>query len=221
MKTKTVLLYSGGLDSYITGFLFRNDIDVVLYVDLNTTYSEKERKVVTDLPILFHETEIYSTVNMKDLEDTKSFFVPCRNLILSIFASHYGNKILLGGLKEDRVVDNHKGAFKDFSEIVSIYGEKPVTVISPIRNFTKTELVKEYFDRGGQLSELWRTTSCYDKKELYCGRCNSCFRKFVAFKNNKIKIEFYNDKLLDAYKTKAKNKEFIPQRNKEILRALK
>lgn len=220
---KTALLYSTGLDSHLTYKLNREAIDLLLYVDFNHTYTAKEMKLF--IKNTSEEKEIQNRIfNFRafgKFENKTTFFIPCRNLLLSIIAGQFADRVWLGGLKEDRIVDNTEEAFADFSRIVSIHSNKDVRVESPIRKYTKVELLKQYLDQGGNAEELMqKTTSCYHNEELYCGGCKSCFRKWVAFVCNDCIIPFYNDKLLQEYVEGAEKGNFQVERCAEILKAV-
>jgi hypothetical protein len=47
----------------------------------------------------------------------------------------------------------------------------------------KSQLVQRYHDNGGSLPKLLTSVSCYDAGEHHCGRCASCFKRWVALVN--------------------------------------
>lgn len=55
-----------------------------------------------------------------------------------------------------------------------------VIVMSPLRALDKTDLVRWWAARD-QLDVLAATKSCFDPQLRACGRCQTCFRKMVAF----------------------------------------
>jgi len=60
---------------------------------------------------------------------------------------------------------------------------KLFSLLTPFRDFSKTELVKQYLNHGGSLDALLNTVSCYAKDAIHCGRCSSCFKRWVALTN--------------------------------------
>ena len=64
--------------------------------------------------------------------------------------------------------------------------ERRFTVSSPFKDRTKTDLVEEYLEKGGTPQSLFESYSCYEGKEVHCGQCKACFRKWVALENNGI-----------------------------------
>lgn len=54
---------------------------------------------------------------------------------------------------------------------------------TPFREVTKSDLVRRYLHRGGELSHLLHSVSCYSDKPMHCGACSSCFKRWVALTN--------------------------------------
>ena len=72
---------------------------------------------------------------------------------------------------------------------IGTYGQ--ATVETPLIHLNKAEVVK----RGLELKVPFAlTTSCYNGKELACGKCGTCIDRIAAFKANgvtdPIKYEF-------------------------------
>jgi 7-cyano-7-deazaguanine synthase in queuosine biosynthesis len=51
---------------------------------------------------------------------------------------------------------------------------------TPLQGFTKAEHIARYLDGGGELRSLLDTVSCYNGSDHHCGRCASCFKRWVA-----------------------------------------
>jgi len=83
---------------------------------------------------------------------------------------------------------------------------------------------------------LYRTWSCYKPrdpdmyeafdKDLHCGACSACFRRWVAFACNGLWEEEYRNNILkwegtETYIIKMANGEYDDQRVKETLLALR
>jgi len=192
-----ILLFSGGLDSYITAKLFNPD--VCLYIDIKSRYSSLEIENLQNLDIPQKDIIVDSRIDLKDWEMENSI-IPLRNLFFILIAFHYGNEIILSSTKGDTTKDKDfkfKKLVDKMAEhlIVEEKKEKTFTwkskglipkLILPVRKFTKTQLVKMYLDKGFKKEELWKTRSCYGILEKECGNCKSCFRKAVAFISNNI-----------------------------------
>jgi len=57
----------------------------------------------------------------------------------------------------------------------------------PFKNLTKREIVHDWLLRFRDKKELLKDSrSCYAGGRKECGKCRSCLRKYVAFKNNDI-----------------------------------
>jgi len=90
---------------------------------------------------------------------------------------------------------------------------------------TKIDIVRWYLDNVGDVGLLLRTVSCYrpDESEdcCYCGACPSCFRKWIALRENGIfDLNFYNQGMLQYYYDRAKSGQYVDQRNRAIIRQI-
>lgn len=189
-KDSSVLLFSGGTDSYIVSQLYPPDI--YLYCDIGTEESKYERETIKQLGI---NAIIESRLYLKDLE-LPNKILPMRNLFLILIACYYGDSIMVGATKGDLTRDGTE-EFKDLVNelFVSLYcipeknprGVHTPKVQFPVKSLTKTELVYYYLMSGFSLEKLKLTRSCYgsmDRRD--CGLCISCFRKFISYVNNNI-----------------------------------
>lgn len=181
-----VLLYSGGMDSWIIDKLWKPDIK--LFVDIGTKGSEEEKK---RLP----KDVIVKKLDLSQYEDKeKNYLLPLRNLILAEIGSYYGDEICIGSIGGSIHKDNTE-EFREKTEnlINYLYSEngKKIKITLPYMNTSKTELVRLYKEAGGDLKEAFENTfSCYDPvngKE--CGKCSSCLQKIEAFKNNGYEVK--------------------------------
>ena len=189
VRGKSVLLFSGGMDSLMINALLKPDI--LLNVSMNSTYDDRERETFPNLISEFEEL-IYLDREL-DLAryERDDAIVPNRNAHLVLLASHYGETIWLGSVSGDRSFDkdeifyhhmetllNHMWQAQHWTE------ERRFTVSSPFKDRTKTDLVEEYLEKGGQPQYLLDSYSCYEGEEQHCGQCKACFRKWVALENN-------------------------------------
>lgn len=209
-----ILLFSGGLDSYIAWHYLSKPQTV--YFSIKHRYDAIEQEVIKQLiPTTFIDNSLY----LGD-QEKKDAFIPFRNIYLMMMATKYSSKIYLGGVKEDRISDNTEESFLELSEFLSKYSGRKIEVLSPFRHLMKWEIVKWYLDNNLSLGYLYNTVSCYSGKTLFCGGCKSCFRKWVAFVKNKLPISFSNDNLKQEYKLNAKKSIYSNERNKLILELL-
>ncbi len=209
-----ILCFSGGVDSYIAWHYLGTPPTV--YFQLGTKYSIKEQKVVEKL---IPNTIIDFSLDLESRELPNSY-VPFRNLHLALLASKYDHQIIIVGLKDDMVEDKTPSAFGHMTACMnSIEKDKDYFVTSPFWHMTKEEIVAWYMKTVGDVYPLLRTVSCYSEEDTnYCGKCPSCFRKWVAFRSNRIEIEFYNHPLMKEYVSKARQGIYNEKRNIAILR---
>lgn len=179
-KTK-VLMYSGGMDSWIIDKLVKPDKKV--FVDFHTKACEVEKN-------LLPQDVIVKDIDLSEFEvQDEHKLLPLRNLLLVIVGSYYGNEVYLGSVGNSYHFDNDEYFCKKTQRLLNhLYKEidKKVKIKLPYCNTTKEELVKIYKEKGLDLKEAYeKSFSCYspvDGKE--CGKCVSCKQKREAFKKN-------------------------------------
>ena len=176
---KKVLLYSGGMDSYIINYLWKPDVK--LYIDYGT---EQNKEEIKRLP----KDVIIKKVDLKEyIENDGKNTIPLRNLLFANIAINYGDIVALGGVRDDLHYDKSRRfarrATKLFNSVLTKEDSKrKVKIVVPYRKYTKRELLQLYVASGGDLeklkSESW---SCYTPQNgKACGKCNPCKRKEKA-----------------------------------------
>ena len=201
-KEKSVLLFSGGMDSLIMNYLLEPDI--LLVIPHGNKYEKKEIEVINKLA-----DKGYIDRNKLIFEDSLKLgkferddaIIPNRNLYFITLATHYGETIYLGSVYGDRSLDKSKEFFKKCEDIFNYLFQdqhwcigRKFHISAPYKDYTKTELVKEYLNKGGKLEALLESYSCYEGKDKPCGVCKPCFRKWVALENNNIDTTNYFEK---------------------------
>ena len=180
---KKVLLYSGGMDSWLIDKIWKPDIK--LYINMNTEYSNAE---IQRLP---HDVIVEQLDLAKWEREDK--IIPLRNLMLISLATNYGNEICLGATAGDRVLDKSPQFVSLFEPVLNyLYQkqhwteERDIRINIDYKQYTKTELLKIYIDQGGDINEaLTASFSCYNPIDgSECWTCKPCFRKFIAFALN-------------------------------------
>lgn len=178
---KKVLLYSGGMDSWLISHLWKPDVK--LYIDTGSSYAaEERRRLPPDITIEHLDLNRFERADK---------IIPLRNLFFVMLASYYGDKICLGATYGDRVLDKSVIFAQKASGLLS-YLYRPqhwtegrrISVGVPFKNFTKAELLKQYLDEGGDMETAFRESfSCYepDAQGRECWHCKPCARKAVAF----------------------------------------
>jgi hypothetical protein len=217
-KHKEILLFSGGLDSYIAyHFLNRPQ---TLYFNTHNRYWQQEIRAVTDL---IPSTIIDTSLELSDRETGENAYIPARNLLFSIQAMKYSDTIIIAGLRDDNVSDKNALIFEKWSRLLSGMEGRPIQVWSPFFLQSKSEIVAWFKRVHPELvyDLAHRTMSCYSNSEYYCGMCPACFRKWCALTVNKIPfLQFYNVKLASDYYKKALENHYDPQRNRDIIFAI-
>ena len=179
-KLKKVLLYSGGVDSWLINKLWKPDVK--LYININGDYSEEEIKFlppdvnIINFPLGFFEDKI-----------TK--YIPLRNLYFLMLASNYGEHLCLGATSGDYGAIDKRPEFFDHAQNIINYCLQKQSVsegkkIIIEKNFvykSKYELAQEYLTSGGTIQEIIDNTfSCFNPKDYSpCLNCKPCFRKFM------------------------------------------
>lgn len=184
---KKVLLYSGGMDSWLMSKLWKPDIK--LYVDMKTRYSENE------LARIRKEPDVQVVEFPLGQWERKDAIIPLRNLYLAMVACNVTGsedvEILIGATAGDRVLDKSPEFVNKATDLLSylytpqhwIPEGKKVKVCIDYKQYTKTDLLKMFKKQGGDLEEAFtRSFSCYNPVDGHeCWHCKPCFRKFTAF----------------------------------------
>ena len=204
-----VLLFSGGMDSVIFDHLLKPD--VLLYLPTGSKYEYIETKKLDDLAMKGYidnkKLVVLPDVLNLSLFERDDAIVPNRNAFLLLFASLYGETLILGSVQGDRSYDKDEVFYTRMSDLLNHMWQeqhwteaKNFTVMSPYKNTTKTQLVKDYLADGGNPEILLESYSCYEGKEQLCGWCKPCFRKWVSLHNNGITIpeNYYKNDPWDA-----------------------
>lgn len=184
---KKVLLYSGGMDSWLMSKLWKPDIK--LYVDMKTRYSENE------LARIRKEPDVQVVEFPLGQWERKDAIIPLRNLYLAMVACNVTGsedvEILIGATAGDRVLDKSPAFVAKATDLLSylytpqhwIPEGKKVKVCIDYKQYTKTDLLKMFKKQGGDLEEAFtHSFSCYNPVDGHeCWHCKPCFRKFTAF----------------------------------------
>ena len=218
----TILCFSGGIDS--TAAYFYANKPKTVYFASNSRYMQKEMEAVQKLvpgTIIDYGVDWNPVGANMSREHGEKAYIPYRNLIYALLANHYADNIIIAGLADDVVDDKNENIFNEWSRLMCRMMGRPIRVTSPFWNMTKEEVVR-WMRYNGHTKVLNDTVSCYDPnpETKYCGKCPSCFRKWVAFWNNGITLPFYNDQLASEYLLAAENNKYHKSRNASIIKAV-
>jgi 7-cyano-7-deazaguanine synthase in queuosine biosynthesis len=225
-KHKEILLFSGGMDSFIAWHYLK--YPPVLFLDAKQSYISKEIKAVKYFSRKYEKMKL-KIDNSLDLSlwEEVNHYIPYRNIFFVMIASLYAPKIYLVGIKGDRVDDKSPKANKLMSKFLLNFNKnKSIEVASPFYGMSKSDLVKWYIDKNLPIGDLLKTRSCYSKKTMnQCGRCSSCFRRWVALENNNIHEDYdsppWKWKGAKEYVEKMKAGLYDKERTEETFSALR
>lgn len=232
-QNRNVILSSGGLDSYLCWYLFCQDA-VNVFIKINHPYQKKELNVVNQLQkkIKNFKLIIHDGSNIGQFEDNLSGIIPNRNAEFILSSAQYGENIFIGVIKNEINSDKSPEFFKSIIDVLNISNKKQYwsegnkyKICIPTKKYTKSQLIKLYLEKGGSLELLDLTVSCYNKKYKQCGKCPSCFKRWVAYTNNglifKSKYNVVKWAKENGIIEKCKNGAYNKSRASEILLTLK
>jgi len=199
---KIVILYSGGLDSFIMKKLADSlgyETTLVHY-DIGQEYSEKEMNAIKYSKF---DVDIRTVDWLKSASNTKSkdgnvgagnIFIPGRNMVLASLAASTDlpDEVWMGGLKgEDHstATDKNNVFINKTNELWS-YVYSPFSTVPKLvfplleREWGKYEAVEWlYKTNKTEISDIIQTSSCLkNTKEKNCGTCIVCCRRYFIFK---------------------------------------
>lgn len=191
---KKVLLFSGGFDSMLQEYLIKPD--VLLYVDMGTSYSERELEALMRLPLSYRNRLIIKRIDLGEYE-RENKYLPYRNLILGTIAMQYGQHVYFGFNhtddapdKDDMFLNKTTSLFRHLNKncIGDMHWENTnFSFNAPFKKYSKTEMVKMCLDKGMSVKLIQNIRSCYDSySDKGCGVCYPCLNKAIALINNGI-----------------------------------
>lgn len=190
--SKKVMLYSGGMDSWLISKLWKPDVK--LFIRIHTPNNEMEynrlQYLIEQGIIGKDEVKVVEMDLSRFERPDQNYFLPLRNLHFVTMAAHYGDEICLGATGSSTHFDKNETFASKAADVISYLqsekGEGPVKIVLPYKDTTKTELLKMYIEQGGDINEAYKqTVSCYTPvNNKPCMSCTSCMSKFVAFYNN-------------------------------------
>lgn len=196
-SNRTVLLYSGGIDSYCAAAL--TNPDVLLHVNLGGAYGDAETNALTTPTGMQHKLV---TINMPHLSQFElpnhGYILPARNAFLTLLAAQYGSTIYMGAIAANRGSDKDQEFANRMTSLMTWVWQqqdiwnptaRPTALELPVQHLTKRQLVATTIAQTNTTGEEIRdhTFSCYtptNGKE--CGNCIPCGKKWAALAANNI-----------------------------------
>lgn len=190
----SVLLYSGGVDSYCLAHIYQPDR--LLYVDMGTAYGKVEIEHLVAPPGM-SDRLVHTSLDLGVMERANRI-IPARNAYLVLLAAGYGDRIMMAFTAADVIGDKDERFGVLMTELLGhlwapqwwVPEGRQVRVELPAKRWTKRQLVGAYLTAGGDAVALARDTiSCYATRPgepVHCGACKACVRKYAAFILNDI-----------------------------------
>lgn len=182
-----VLMFSGGLDSYTLKQIYNVPDNECLFVRMGTEENKMEEK---------HIKQYFPGVQITELSlsrfELKNKIIPFRNHFLCLLAAQYGDDILFAFTAGDTTRDKDFTFKRQMEETMNYFALSrdkvhfpgPYKVRMPFKRLTKTQVVRSFLRHGFEGDDLiYKSISCYNAKEIGCGKCRSCLRKYVALYN--------------------------------------
>lgn len=189
---KSVLLFSGGLDSLCAAWLCRPD--VLLYVHMGIRYQDQEMAAIAKmekwLPGDGVTTTPASLLRLRTWERQSDRIVPNRNAMLVLIASMYGDVIQLASVRGDRSCDKDEEFCRCMTRLLNhtwqpqhwVPDGRVFDVTLPVKLYTKRQLLQRALHAGMPRQLVWDSWSCYEPYSQPCGWCKPCVRKYVAMR---------------------------------------
>lgn len=207
---KRAVLFSGGLDSFIAWRLMDrpDNHPYLFFMDCGQRYATAEHETALRLQTLamnFSLTfplQIITRLYLGDKEEPGGdAYIPYRNLFYILSGALDADVLYIGMLAGDASKDKNGPFFAKVNRLLRSTGDRPVRVEAPLRRLTKTDAVAAYlraFKTDRDMVLLKATRSCYSAEVLPdgivgCGKCSSCFRRWVAMSNNGIEEQYLQD----------------------------
>ncbi len=204
---KTVLVYSGGMDSTVLLYhLLEQGATVhTLSVDYGQRHSKElvqAERITKSLGIdhrtvdLRSITELFGpsslTSNAVDIPhghyeeaNMKSTVVPNRNMILLSVATAWAASLKADSVSyaahsgDHAVYPDCREAFAEaLDKAIRLADWQEVYLNRPFVSFNKADIVTRGAELGVPFEETW---SCYEGGELHCGQCGTCIERREAF----------------------------------------
>jgi 7-cyano-7-deazaguanine synthase len=204
---KTIVIYSGGLDSTVLVYdlLAKGDVVKALSFDYGQRHSKETefaRRVANDLgiehriadlrtitPLIGGSSLTTPEVSVPDghytEENMKVTVVPNRNMIMLSVAAGWAislrfDQVAFGAHSGDHTIypDCREAFAEAVHRALSLADWHQVRLVRPFVQMTKADIVT----RGAELGVPFeRTWSCYKGGNQHCGRCGTCVERREAF----------------------------------------
>lgn len=196
--SKVSVMVSGGIDSFVAHDLavheYGADNVTALFLDLDQPYLEKEWAAVTKLiPSVVRIKADLCIEALDNIPTIDSQEIFGRNMLIGFYGALASPLTWMAALETEMnptaVSDKQPEFFFHLSGLMSFLmkGKRLQTVItSPFQDKTKSDIIADYLARGGDMDKIQDTTTCYNPHVHSCGECSTCFKRWIALRNNGI-----------------------------------
>jgi len=209
---KAIVLVSGGIDSTVALWwvMRKGWVPIPLTFDyFARAKAEKSatRRVLKEAGIsrlievpLAAVKEVYDLAREgrvpRTLKDAPEEYIPARNMIFYSIAAYYaevfGAEFIVGGHNRgdpEEFPDSSPSFFRRMNDSLRLglwsYRQRPVRILTPLREKTKPEVVRLGLRLGAPLGLTW---SCRFDGKKPCGKCSSCAERDQALSS--IDVDF-------------------------------
>lgn len=194
-----VVLFSGGLDSRIHLHWAQQQTSNItaLYVNFGHKYAQMEIAAAKACMAPLGIPLVIRSFPLGDSEQEDSY-LPLRNLYLLQLCTIYADNIVFGMLYNESPPDKRPRFVKkmerllnsQFQEKQYYYWSRRIRILTPFQYQTKTEMLKWYLNHAlNAEEESKKTIGCYSP-EGHCGRCISCYNRWLALFSNGIHEDY-------------------------------
>lgn len=187
LNYRVVVPVTGGMDSTTAwAMAMEAGVNAVpVYVDTGQEYAKAEREVVDQL---VRERHVWDLEAMP-IAERWQHVMPRRNAVILLTIAEWmqeegwWGEVWFGNLAgETPAWGGDKSArFVNTTQQLMVALGYDVQIVQPLRGLDKTDLVR-WWQARGLIDVLATTKSCLDPVMRACGRCQTCFRKYVAFR---------------------------------------
>ncbi len=207
MKTKVIVLLSGGMDSVTALHVSMRDYEVVGAISFNYGSKHNAREIpfasyhcekngiphqIIDATFMGKLFKSSLLLNGEDIpeghyadETMKSTVVPFRNGIMLSIACGYcesvgAEGVVIGAHSGDHAIypDCRNEFMEAMSNAMQLGTYADIKLICPFVDVDKTEIVRIGAGLKVDYSQTW---SCYKGKDTHCGACGTCYERKEAF----------------------------------------
>lgn len=193
----STILFTGGLDSTILAL--QNPDAQLAYVKTGHKYQLEELhsiKRISDR--LDRDVKIFCGALIGTLEKPDGH-IPHRNLCLltTVAAFTECDTLILGNVKGESSPDKSRRFIKATQKALSNSEHRRIKISTPLRSRTKIEWINLLLKKGDHRDLLLSTMSCYSPEDgIHCGKCQACFRRWVALSANSVTETYATDPLI-------------------------